>query len=96
MTRSAIVNKEPDQKYVRQSDIINPEVLGTPVHIIGAGAIGSCAALALAKIGFKDFTVYDFDSVELHNLPNQMYRAKDIGKPKVEALVLDLDARLRM
>ncbi|GEM_PF-274204 len=57
-----------------------------PVTIIGAGAIGSMAVLALAKSGVRDLVVYDFDRVEDHNYPNQYYGPKDIGRPKVEAL----------
>ena len=31
-------------------------------------------------------TLYDFDTVEKHNVSNQMFRGIDIGKPKVQAL----------
>ena len=37
-------------------------------------------------MGFKDIEIIDFDTVELHNIPNQFYRMKDIGEPKVYAL----------
>lgn len=30
--------------------------------------------------------IFDDDTVELHNLPNQFFRKKDIGRSKVEAL----------
>ena len=58
----------------------------TPVHIIGAGATGSWLAYQLAKLGISNITVYDFDVVEEHNIPNQLYGMADVGKPKVEAL----------
>jgi molybdopterin/thiamine biosynthesis adenylyltransferase len=70
----------------RQLDLISPDVLGEPIHIIGAGAIGGATAMALAKMGFEDITVYDFDSVEVENISNQWFRFSDIGRPKVEAL----------
>ena len=49
---------------VRQLDILPPEQTITPITIIGAGAIGSFVALSLAKMGFDDITVYDFDKIE--------------------------------
>lgn len=70
----------------RQLDIADPQKLQTPVTVIGAGAIGSEVVKTLAKVGFGQIEVFDDDMVEEHNLPNQFYRMKDIGKPKVEAL----------
>ena len=70
----------------RQSDIVTPKDLGIPIIIIGAGGIGSPTALALAKMGCQNITVYDDDKVEPHNLPNQMYRVSDLEKFKVDAL----------
>lgn len=72
--------------YWRQLTIIPPDKLEFPITLIGAGGIGSPTTLNLAKMGCKDLTVWDFDDVEEHNLPNQVYRLTDIGKPKVEAL----------
>jgi len=64
--------------------------------VIGAGGIGSNAAFTIARMGVGTvlgdspedgtLTVIDGDQVEAHNLPNQLYGEKDIGKPKVEAL----------
>ncbi len=75
-----------DERYNRQLDLLDPSRAGEPVTIIGAGATGSFTALSLAKMGVRNITVYDFDTVEEHNLPNQFYRQCDLGKPKVEAL----------
>lgn len=72
--------------YWRQLDLVTPQDLTVPITIIGAGGIGSPTALALAKMGCSHLTVYDPDIVEPHNLPNQFYRIRDSGKPKVEAL----------
>jgi molybdopterin/thiamine biosynthesis adenylyltransferase len=57
------------------------------VHIIGCGAIGSTVAEMLTRLGFSKLHLYDFDKVSDHNITNQMFRMKDIGRPKLEALV---------
>jgi ThiF family len=75
-----------DTRYHRQLDLLAPDSLRAPITVIGAGGIGSFTVLSLAKMGCTNITVYDFDTVENHNLPNQLYRENDIGKPKVEAL----------
>lgn len=75
-----------NQHLTRQADIIPDAVRSVPITIIGAGAIGSFTALSLAKAGFTNMTVYDFDTVDVVNLSSQFYRHTDIGKPKVQAL----------
>jgi molybdopterin/thiamine biosynthesis adenylyltransferase len=72
--------------YWRQLDLVQPDELRTPVTVVGVGGIGSPVALALAKMGCRRLTLYDPDVVEPHNLPNQLYRRRDVGRPKVEAL----------
>ncbi|MDP3985252.1 MAG: ThiF family adenylyltransferase [bacterium] len=72
--------------YWRQLDIFSPEKFTTPVTVIGAGATGSWITLLLAKMGVRDITVYDFDVVENHNIPNQIFGLADVGRLKVEAL----------
>lgn len=72
--------------FSRQSRLWNPEEQRTHLAIIGVGSTGSFISLTLAKMGFKDIDVYDFDKVEEHNIPNQFYRINDNDKPKVEAL----------
>lgn len=85
----------------RHMELFDPDKFDLPVTIIGAGATGSWLALSLAKLGITDITVYDFDVVEEHNIPNQAFRVNydvddgsgytfertsDIGKSKVDAL----------
>lgn len=73
--------------FWRQLDVVSPENFANlRVAVIGAGGIGSPATLALAKMGVQHIQVYDDDSVELHNLPNQLYRFSDLGSAKVEGL----------
>ena len=68
--------------FSRQANILNPEEFNRPIHIIGAGATGSWVAFTLAKMGLNNITVYDFDEVGMHNLPNQMFGLSDIDKNK--------------
>ena len=70
----------------RHITIFDPSQHKLPIHIIGAGATGSHITYALAKLGFEDVTVWDFDIVEAHNVANQLYGLEDVGKPKVVAL----------
>lgn len=67
-------------------EYFQPEKNDARVHIIGCGSVGSTVAENLARSGITKFTLWDFDVVEPHNLANQMFRQKDIGKTKVEAL----------
>ncbi|NVM46732.1 MAG: ThiF family adenylyltransferase [Candidatus Lokiarchaeota archaeon] len=75
-----------NQHLTRQLDLIPLAILDTPINLIGAGAIGSFTALALAKMGFTNITAIDFDTIDVENMNCQFYRFKDIGKPKVQAL----------
>lgn len=72
--------------FWRQMDLVTPDDFGKySITVIGAGGIGSPTTLVLSKMGVSKITIYDDDSVEEHNLPNQMYRISDLGKLKVEA-----------
>jgi molybdopterin/thiamine biosynthesis adenylyltransferase len=72
--------------YHRQRGIFDEAKADVPITVIGAGSLGSWAVLGLAKLGFKDITVFDFDTVELHNVPNQLYRPSTVGMFKAIAL----------
>lgn len=74
------------QFYTRQEDIFNPINQRFKIIVLGAGALGSFITLNLAKLGFDNITVWDFDNVVEGNIGAQFYRIKDIGKSKVEAL----------
>ena len=68
-------------------EYFQPEKLTDRVHIIGCGSVGSTVAENLARSGVTKFTLWDFDVVEPHNLANQMFREKDVGLAKVDALL---------
>jgi molybdopterin/thiamine biosynthesis adenylyltransferase len=73
-------------RFIRQSGLVDASILKTQIVVIGAGGIGSFTTLALAKMGFEDITVWDYDMVEEHNLPNQFYPSGLVGQAKVSAL----------
>lgn len=77
--------------YSRQYELFDPNSFNTPVHIIGVGAVGSWVTMYLAKLGVKNITVYDPDTVSLHNIPNQTYSIRDEGAEKVVALQDDIN-----
>ena len=67
-------------------EFFQPEKDQARIHIVGCGSVGSTLAENLARCGVTKMTLWDFDSVEPHNIVNQMFRQQDIGKLKVEAL----------
>ncbi len=86
------LNEEQVERYSRQ--IILREVGGrgqrklleSRVLIIGAGGLGSPAALYLAAAGVGKLGIVDSDRVELSNLQRQvLHGTADIGKPKAES-----------
>ena len=68
-------------------------LLDSRVLVIGAGGLGSPAALYLAAAGVGHLVIADDDCVDLSNLQRQiLHRHTDIGKPKVESAKHTLDA----
>ena len=75
-----------ENKYIRQQELVDQERLANlKVTIIGCGAVGSFTALSLCKMGVRQLTLIDPDTVSVENLPNQFYREEDLGKKKVAA-----------
>ncbi|PYL29328.1 MAG: molybdenum cofactor biosynthesis protein MoeB [Verrucomicrobia bacterium] len=80
------------QRYSRH--LIMPEVTAdgqrrlkaARVLCIGAGGLGSPAALYLAAAGVGSIGIVDFDDVDLSNLQRQiLHGTKDIGRAKLES-----------
>lgn len=67
-------------------DFFKPEDCRDRIHVIGCGAIGSHVAEQLVRYGLTRITLYDFDTVEAHNIANQLFTQEDIGKLKVNAV----------
>ncbi len=75
-----------EEYLTRQSDLIPQNILHQQIIIVGAGAIGSFTTLSLAKMGFRNIKVYDYDIIEDENMNCQFYPISEIGNKKVHAL----------
>jgi adenylyltransferase/sulfurtransferase len=80
------------ERYSRQIILPNiggkgqEKLLNAKVLIIGAGGLGSPAALYLASAGVGRIGIVDSDKVELNNLQRQiLHSTKDVGRAKVES-----------
>ncbi len=89
-----VFSEEQIRRYSRH--IILPEVggrgqrklLNSSALLIGAGGLGSPAALYLAAAGVGTLGIVDFDAVDLSNLQRQiLHHVKDVGRPKVHSAV---------
>ena len=72
--------------FKRQKKIFDPQIYQESITVVGLGNIGSQTCVALARLGLKDFYIYDHDTVEEHNLSSQAYSLKQIGKEKADSL----------
>src|SRR6266516_3973508 len=91
-TSAVHLSTEELQRYSRH--LIMPEVTAdgqrrlkaARVLCIGAGGLGSPAAMYLAAAGVGTIGIVDFDTVDLSNLQRQiLHHVDDIGRPKVES-----------
>ena len=65
-------------RYLRNKDLISQKRL-TSVSIIGAGGVGSALVIGAAMMGFKRIHIWDFDTLEDHNLSTTMYPETCLG-----------------
>ena len=69
------------------------KLLASSVLLIGAGGLGSPAALYLAAAGVGRIGLVDFDRVDASNLQRQvLYTTRDVGEPKVDVAAARLSA----
>ncbi len=62
------------------------KLLGSRVLLIGAGGLGSPAAIYLAAAGVGTLGIVDFDTVDASNLQRQiLHDMAHVGRPKVES-----------
>ena len=89
---------EPGTRYDRQIRLAGfgeagqRKLAAARVLVVGAGGLGSPAAMYLAAAGIGTLDLVDFDRVDESNLHRQLlYGTPDVGRPKIDAAV----ARLR-
>lgn len=70
---------------MRSKDLVN-NMSEFTFHMLGCGAIGSSAAMQLARLGASHFCLYDNDVVEEPNIGVSQYNINDLGLQKVDAL----------
>jgi len=89
-TQPALLSDEQKRRYSRH--LLIPEVgaegqaklLGSRALLIGAGGLGSPAALYLAAAGVGTIGIVDFDVVDVSNLQRQVIHTTDrVGEKKV-------------
>ena len=80
-----------EMDFTRQSDLVPNEIAkATSVSVIGVGAVGSHVLEVLTKVGITNITMYDYDTVERHNVANQGFGLDEVGLLKTEAVRLRL------
>ena len=73
--------------YCRNKGLIELDILANKrALIVGVGSGGSAIALDLAKAGVGQFSLADFDRVELHNLSRHICSINDLGRLKTDAV----------
>jgi molybdopterin/thiamine biosynthesis adenylyltransferase/rhodanese-related sulfurtransferase len=94
-----VLSQAQQERYSRH--LLIPEVgaegqkklLDSKVLLIGAGGLGSPAALYLAAAGVGTIGIVDFDVVDLSNLQRQILHTTDrVGDKKVESARLTINA----
>jgi molybdopterin/thiamine biosynthesis adenylyltransferase/rhodanese-related sulfurtransferase len=94
-----VLSSEQKQRYSRH--LLIPEVgtegqaklLGSKALLIGAGGLGSPAALYLAAAGVGTIGIVDFDIVDVSNLQRQIVHTTDrVGERKVESARIAINA----
>ncbi len=97
--KPVVLGAEQKQRYSRH--LLIPEVgsagqaklLGSKALLIGAGGLGSPAALYLAAAGVGTIGLVDFDVVDISNLQRQIVHTTDrVGERKVESAKIAINA----
>ena len=80
-------NLNREEMYSRSSGLIENGVLANKrVMIIGLGSFGGTIAVELAKAAVGEFSIMDFDKLEMHNVVRHACSINDVGKFKTDAV----------
>lgn len=77
------INQVLEERHTPQ---IQRKIKAARVAVAGLGGLGSNIAVMLARLGVGTLHLVDFDRVDPGNLNRQMYRMKDLGKYKTQAM----------
>ncbi len=101
-----VLNDEQRIRYSRHTllseigEVGQLKLLDSKVLLIGAGGLGSPAAMYLAAAGVGTIGIVDFDVVDVSNLQRQLlHGTKDVGRLKVDSArdrLLDINPDLNM
>lgn len=80
--------------YSRNRGLLELDVLSAKrVMIVGLGSFGSQIAIELAKAGVGEFSLFDFDRVELHNLVRHTGTTADLGRLKTDVIAASITGK---
>lgn len=66
------------------------KIQSVKIGFAGAGGLGSNCAFNLTRLGFNNFKIVDFDSIEYSNLNRQFFFYNQVGTKKIDALKSNL------
>jgi len=93
LARSPLANEEQIRTVSAWGEEAQADLARLRVGLVGAGSVGGLIGDALARTGFEDVMLIDFDHVEKHNLDRLAYATRaDIGQLKVEVQAEHLKA----
>lgn len=73
-----------DRRFFNELNMVRISI--TTVWIMGCGSVGSKVAIELARVGFRQFQLFDGDTVKVENLAFQAFDEGDVGRSKSVAL----------
>ena len=92
-----------EERYLRHNliDWFSQERLNeTKIAVVGAGAVGNEVIKNLALLGIGEIHVFDFDTIEKHNLTRSvLFRESDVGLSKAEVAsrrAMEMDPNIKV
>jgi len=76
------------ENFSRQLGLLNQEwFIKTRISVVGVGNLGSALIGMMTKVGFREIVVYDHDTIESHNIANQLYSTRTVGQYKSDKII---------